>query len=103
MLTKSKIQLIKENLEYKNNIKIAIENLLEKFQINDNIFIWNNEKNQLVEVVKGYFVIEKESDNLNDVMADNCKAIRVINNKFQSGNVYLNTKFLPENKNIINI
>lgn len=83
MLTKSKIQLVRESLELANNYKESLNNLIDKYMIEDNIFIYKN--NQLFEVTEGYFEIINTFDNIHDAvkecLLDNTmKGIRVIKN-----------------------
>lgn len=100
MNTKSQIQLIRENLEMKSNFKNAIENILEKYNIKDNIFTWNG---WLTEPTRGYFVVNEEVEDLNEAISKG-DAIRIIeNNKFQAGIIYFNINDCPKDKTIINI
>lgn len=87
MQTRSNIQLLQEQLAFKSNFKDAIINLMERWNIKDNVFAFDN--NSLSEVSQGYFEITGEYDNLNEAisnMAPN-QGIRIMNNsKFYTGN-----------------
>lgn len=88
MLTKSKIQLIQENEERVTSFREAINNLMDKYMIEDNIFAF--EGLQLMEVTKGYFEVKNEyntlKEALQEIKADSRLCIRVKeNNKFFTG------------------
>ena len=91
MLTKSKIQSIKEELEIANQYRESLNNLMDKYLIEDNIFIYKN--SQLFESTSGYFIEKYIFDNLSDAvnacLADfDQSGIRIINNeKFIVGNI----------------
>lgn len=68
MFTKSKIQLIKESIEIANDYKESLNNLMDKYNIEDNIFIYKSGK--LFEVTQGYFIENKEYTNLTDAIYD---------------------------------
>ena len=92
MLTKSKIQLIREGLDTLNDFRTGLENLMEKYNIQDSIFGYSN--NGVYEVSNGYFEILQEYDNLKDAVREcynslDKKAIRIINNnKFEVGEIH---------------
>lgn len=89
MWTKSKIQLLKENLNYKDNFRNAIDSLMEKYTIEDSIFTY---KNELFEVTRGYFDHVNNYNSLNEAINNICDGmvIRVKNNQeFEIG--YLRT------------
>ena len=93
MYTKSIIQQISETLHTKNDFRDMIEQLMEKYTIEDSVFVYaNNRYNSIYEVTDGYFVIENEYDNLNDAIAEcdvTCMGVRIIDNKtFQTGKVH---------------
>lgn len=84
MLTKSKIQLVREKFESLNNFQDRLKELMEKFNIEDSIFVYKN--NSVFEVTNGYFEIIKEYDNLADAMREciidlNNVGIRIKNNQ----------------------
>lgn len=92
MWTRSKIQLIKENLNYKDNFRNAINSLMERYTVEDSIFTY---KNELFEVTKGYFDHINTYNSLNEAMNNIGKdmVLRVKNNQeFEIGYVktYLN-------------
>lgn len=89
MYTKSIMQQTAEMIKVKNNFKAAIENLMEKYNIEDSVFIFN--KGTLCEATEGYFTVTKEYDNLMTAVSESNinDPIRVINNTiFQTGNIY---------------
>jgi hypothetical protein len=89
MWTKSKIQMIKENLNYKDNFRNAIDSLMEKYTIEDSIFTY---KNELFEVTRGYFDHVNNYNSLNEAINNigDGMVIRVKNNQeFEIG--YLRT------------
>lgn len=91
MQTKSNIQLIGEICQMANNYKDSIDNLMEKYTIEDSIFVYRD--NELFEAVKGYFIPVKQYDNLADAVREcwgnfHCMGIRVENNeKFTAGRI----------------
>jgi hypothetical protein len=94
MWTKSKIQLIQERYTLLNNYKEGLENLLEKYNIEDNIFTFKN--GQIFEASKGYFVKKGEYKSLTEAL-NNCNysfdnvGIRIINNDiFELGEIKYN-------------
>ena len=106
MLTKSKIQLIREGLETLNDFRIGLENLMEKYKIQDSIFGYSN--NGVYEVSNGYFEILQEYDNIKDAVREcynslDKKAIRIINNnKFEVGEIHMLRSECGEGK-VLNI
>ena len=87
MYTKSIIQQTVEALQTKGMFKDRLDNLMNKYIIEDSVFLFKN--NNLHEVVEGYFEVEKEFDNLTDAIREcNSMCIRVINNTtFMVGNL----------------
>lgn len=87
--TKSKIQLIKEQMIIKEMFKNNLLDLMEKYILEDNIF--HNNRGNIEENIKGYFAINEEFDNIVDAinsLKDN-QSVRIIeNNKFQTGVVF---------------
>lgn len=89
MQTKSNIQLIREACELANNYRDGLVNLMEKYTIEDSIFVYRN--GQVFEATKGYFEIVKEYDNIADAIREcwgnfGAMGIRIINNtKFEVG------------------
>ena len=95
MQTKSNIQLIQEALKVKENFKASIENLMDKYLIEDSVFVW---KGSLYESTKGYFEVDGEYESLNEAIKvwNPMQSIRVIGNKkFQLGSV---KKYITECK-----
>ena len=91
MLTKSKIQLIKESLKISNDYREGLENLINKYTIEDSVFVYRN--NAIYEATQGYFEVKNEYNTLQDAIRNynavnpNC-AIRIVNNeKFIVGEV----------------
>lgn len=84
MLTKSKIQIIKENLSIANDYKSGLENLTNKYLIEDSIFIYKN--STVFEATSGYFVVKSTHNNIWDAIKE-CNndytnnGIRIIENK----------------------
>ena len=91
MYTKSKIQIINESLQVKDNFKRGLEELMEKYIIEDSVFVIQE---SVKEVTKGYFNINNEYSNLQEAIR-NCnvtkQGIRIMENKsFQVGDIYNN-------------
>lgn len=86
MYTKSIIQQTIEAFNAKEEYKNSIISLMEKYNIEDNVFVINNKK--LYEATKGYFEIIATYDSLDKAVSE-CNTnmcIRVINNTlFQTG------------------
>lgn len=105
MFTKSKIQQITESIQLKSEFKEGLEALMEKYNIQDSIFVTSN--HQTCEVTKGYFAISKEFDNLKDAIneCNICReGIRVINNeKFQVGFISNLLSACPKDSKILDI
>lgn len=90
MYTKSLIQQTIENLHAKDNFRAAIEQLMEKYNIEDSVFVLKNGFTH--EVVEGYFATSNvEYNNINEAIAAcdiNTMGIRVKGNSFQVGKIY---------------
>ena len=94
MQTKSKIKLIKESNEIRENFKNQLSDLIEKYIVKDSIFYLSNNYT-INEAITGYFSINGEFDSLQEAFNDLAKmsdeinllqSIRIINNeKFQTG------------------
>lgn len=84
MLTKSKIQLLKESLAKASDYKDGLENLMEKYTIEDSVFVYIN--GVVHEATQGYFVEKTKHDSLLEAIRG-CNGefgrygIRIINNK----------------------
>lgn len=84
MWTKSKIQLIKESLAMANDYREGLENLMDKYTIEDSVFMYK--RNMAQEVTNGYFIEKSKHDTLLEAVRNcNCEfekyGIRIINNK----------------------
>lgn len=104
MNTKSKIQLISEEFELKNMFSESLQDMMEKYIIEDSVFVFN--EGQLKEVVKGYFVIDKDVLNIREAVRSinmNNGAVRIKNNKLQVGVVYKTLSECPRDKQIMDI
>lgn len=97
MQTKSNIQLIREACELANGYKDGLMNLMEKYTIEDSIFVYRN--GQIYEATKGYFECVAEYDNVYEAIREcwgkfGTMGIRIINNDhFEAGNIH---QFLNE-------
>lgn len=89
MQLKSKIQLIQERLMRKNSFIEGLNNIMEKYTIEDSVFSYEN--SHLMEVCKGYFELDCEYESLTEAMKEmdiDNQSIRIINNDtFQVGSV----------------
>ena len=89
MYTKSIIQQTVEAMQAKAAFKNSIEALMEKYNIEDSVFAFHN--GTMHEVVEGYFVTEKEFDNISEAISAcdiNSMGIRVMGNNFQVGTLH---------------
>lgn len=90
MYTKSIIQQQVELFNAKDKFRRGIESLMEKYTIEDSVFILNS--NNLFEATDGYFALVNEYDNLNEAISNcdiNTMGIRVMNDtKFQIGTLH---------------
>lgn len=106
MQTKSKIQLIREQLELKENFKMGLESLMEKYNIEDSIFIY---KGQVYEATKGYFEVTNTFDNVDAAIKEclaspDCMGVRVINNKeFSAGYIRQTLMECSQNNTVLDI
>ena len=101
MNTKSKIQLIREELEKNNMFKTGIKQIVDEYRVIDNIFKFSN--GCVEECQSGYFVSEQEYQNAEDMFENlTCdKAVRIIENqRFVIGTVYKRLKDCPANSEI---
>ena len=105
MYTKSIIQQTLETLRAKDSYKIALESLMEKYTIEDSVFVLKN--GFLHEAVEGYFNVEAVYDSLEKAISDfniNNMAIRVMNNKvFQTGKLYRNISECSEDSQVLDL
>jgi hypothetical protein len=90
MQTKSNIQLIKEAIALKESAMLSLNNLMDKYTIEDSVFTFNN--GLMYECTDGYFEVVNEYDNISEAVRNTdikTQAIRVINNSsFQVGMVH---------------
>lgn len=104
MYTKSIIQQRIEALHEKDSFRIAVENLMEKYNIEDSVFVFRN--GNMREAVEGYFVTESDHISLAEAIS-NCDpktmAIRVTGDKFQVGTVHNKISECSENKKIFDL
>lgn len=104
MYTRSVIQQIAENVKAKDNFKVAIMQLMEKYNIEDSVFILKN--GFLHEVVEGYFATEAEFNNLNEAISAcdiNTMGIRVMGNSFQTGKVHNRLSECADDKKVFDL
>ena len=88
MQTKSNIQLIQEALKIRESFKASIENLMDKYLIEDSVFVWKS--GSLFENTKGYFEVAGEYDSIDEALKvwNPMMSMRVIaNKKYQVGQV----------------
>lgn len=105
MYTKSIIQQTVETLRAKENFKTAIENLMEKYNIEDSVFTLKN--GFLYEATEGYFNVDYVYDSLDKAISEsniNGLAIRVMNNKvFQTGKLYTALSECKEDAHVLDL
>lgn len=88
MYTKSIIQQTVEAMQAKANFAVAVNRLMEKYNIEDSVFVFRN--GTIHEVVEGYFVTESDHDTLSEAIAAcdiKTMGIRVMGDKFQAGTI----------------
>lgn len=107
MYTKSVIQQKAEIINAKNDFKQSLEQLMEKYNIEDSVFVYAGNNIGTQEVVEGYFVIDAEYDNINEAMSEcdiNSMGIRIIENKnFQVGKIHNLISECEENKKVFDL
>lgn len=105
MYTKSIIQQTIEALRAKENFKAAIENLMEKYNIEDSVFVLKN--GFLCEATEGYFNVEFVYDSLDKAISEsnvNNLAVRVMNNNvFQTGKLYNTLSECKEDSSVLDL
>lgn len=106
MWTKSKIQLIKESIAMASDYEIRLENIMDKYTIEDSVFVYNG---RVQEVTQGYFV-EKDKYNTIREAINACggdymnNGIRILNNKeYIVGDVKKNLSECIGSQNIFDI
>lgn len=104
MYTKNIIQQTIEKLHEKDSFRIAIENLMEKYNIEDSVFVFKN--GNMREVVEGYFTTDNEYTELSEAISA-CDpyymAIRVMGNTFQVGTIHNCISECEENKKVFDL
>lgn len=104
MSQKSLIQLVLEQNNMIERFKKSINSLLESYTIKGNVF--GIRQGNPYEFQSGYFVIESESDNLQDAireMKNINSCIRIVENKFQTGSVHNYITECGTDKKVIDI
>ena len=109
MNTRSSIAYMIDIIENISSMNKQIHDLMENYQIKDNIFVFKN--NVLEEVVGGYFQVIEESNDINELVKKyftesikQQKGIRIIdNNTYQLGVVYKHLSECSENQQIFDI
>ena len=105
MYTKSIIQQTVEILKAKDNYRSAIEDLMEKYNIEDSVFVFKN--GSLYEATEGYFNVDSVYDSLTRAISEsdiNTMAIRVMNNKiFQTGKLYKTISECSEDSQVFDL
>ena len=107
MLTKSKIQLLKEHYAIANDYREGLENLMNKYLIEDSVFVYKN--GMVYEATQGYFIKAAEYDSLMEAIS-NCNdsfeknGIRITNNeKFMVGKIESQLSNCPTDSSIFDI
>lgn len=104
MQTKSNIQLIVERMKFLDNFEDNIKSLQEKYCVENSIFTMSG--HDLMEVVKGYFVIESEHNDLHEAFKSLRKtgnAVRVMDENYQTGHIYKTLGECPKDSQIYDI
>ena len=104
MYTKSIIQQTVEAMHVKSNFKAAIESLMEKYNIEDSVFVLKN--GFLHEAVTGYFAVEADFTSLDEAVSAcdvNTMGIRVMGDNFQTGKLHNTISECAENKKVFDL
>ena len=104
MYTKSIIQQTVEALKVKDNFRAGIQSLMDKYIIEDSVFVLKN--GFVHEVVNGYFAVEAEYTTLQEaVSACNISnmGIRIKKDQFQVGKVHNNLSECEEGKKVFDL
>lgn len=106
MYTKSIIQQNVEILKAKNNFRTAMESLMDKYTIEDSVFV-GYKTGDIYEATNGYFVVDNEYDNLQEaVSACNISnmCVRIMGNeKFQTGSLHTALNECDTTKNVFDL
>ena len=104
MQTKSKIQLVKEELDRKNVFRIGLVRLMDKFLVEDAIFTFDGEK--VSECTKGYFEVFGEYDSIEEAIKNYSlgDSVRILENKvFQVGKPHEKLSAVKSENKIIDV
>jgi len=99
MNCKSLIQLQLERNQIVENFKHSLANITEQYTVNGNVF--GIMYGKPYEKTSGYFVVESEKDELQEAIKEMDsldKYIRIVENKYQVGEVYSRLSDCPEGK-----
>ena len=105
MYTKSLIQQHLERINLLESFKQSLNNMMDKYIIENSVF-GITYKGESTEIVTGYFIVEKEFDNLNDCIKNinNNQYIQVKNNeKFIIGTIENNLFNCPYDKPVLDL
>lgn len=105
MYTKSLIQQNVELLKAKDAYRSSIERLMEKYNIEDSVFVFKN--GQIYEAVEGYFEVENIYDSIEKAVSE-CNiynsCIRVMNNSsFQIGKLHRTLSECKEDSQVFDL
>ena len=104
MYTKSYIQQTVEAMQLKAAFKDSINALMEKYNIEDSVFVFRN--GYMQEVVEGYFVTENEFDNVSEAVFAcdmNTMGVRVMGNNFQVGTLHTKISECASDKKVFDL
>lgn len=105
MYQKSLIQQITEFNEALGYFKKSINDIMETYTINGNVFSFRGGK--LNEITSGYFIIESTHDNLQDAIRNInnfSKCIRIVENKkFQVGSITNKFSDIQDNDDVVDL
>lgn len=100
MNTKSAIQLVAEALEAKSNFFEGLKELLEKYDVQNNVFVWGSTL-PYHELTEGYFGEVAQFDTIEKAAGDFnifCQGLWINNGKYIVGNVYRNLSDVKEER-----
>lgn len=104
MYTKSIIQQTVEALKVKDNFRAGIESLMDKYIIEDSVFVLKN--GFVHEAVTGYFTVEGDYNTLQEAVSA-CNVtnmgIRVMKDTFQVGKLHNNLSECEEGKKVFDL
>ena len=105
MYTKSLIQQHLERIELLENFKQDVNELMDKYIIENSVFGMNY-NGRAKEIVTGYFIIDESYENLDDCIRGlkNNQYIQIeSNNKFSTGSVEYNLFNCPQDKKVLDL